>query len=86
MKNVAVVGFGFMGMTHTVNILKNKDLNLVAIIDKDLDGIEEKLSSGSGNFSTGNIDPEVLASINKYQDLMKCLENEKLDVALGCRI
>ena len=23
---VAVVGFGFMGVTHTMNILKNKDL------------------------------------------------------------
>ena len=41
MKKVAVVGFGFMGMTHTINILKNKDLNLVAIVDKDLDGIEK---------------------------------------------
>lgn len=84
MKNVAVVGFGFMGMTHTINILKNEDLNLVAIVDKDLDGIEEKLSSGGGNFDTGNIDPETLATINKYQDLEECLKKEELDAVHIC--
>ncbi len=84
MKNVAVVGFGFMGMTHTINILKNEDLNLVAIVDKDLDGIEKKLESGDGNFSTGNIDPKVLASIQKYQDLGECLKNEELDAVHIC--
>jgi hypothetical protein len=26
MKKVAVVGFGFMGMTHSLNIFKNQDL------------------------------------------------------------
>ena len=84
MKKVAVVGFGFMGMTHTINILKNKDLSLVAIVDKDLDGIEEKLTADSGNFSTGDIDPEVLASIQKYSDLDDCLKNEELDAVHIC--
>ncbi len=84
MKNVAVVGFGFMGMTHTINILKNSELKLVAIIDKHLDGIEEKLTSDSGNFSTGNIDPEILASIQKYSDIDDCLNNENLDAVHIC--
>ena len=84
MKKVAVVGFGFMGMTHTINILKNKDLSLVAIVDKDLDGIEEKLTADSGNFSTGDIDPEVVASIQKYSDLDDCLKNEELDAVHIC--
>ena len=57
MKKVAVVGFGFMGMTHTKSILKNENLQLVAIVDKDVDGIESKLQADSGNFSTGDIDP-----------------------------
>ena len=43
MKKVAVVGFGFMGMTHTLNIFKNPDIELVAIVDKDLESIEDKL-------------------------------------------
>lgn len=84
MKKVAVVGFGFMGMTHTINILKNKEMKLVAIVDKDLDGIEEKLTADSGNFSTGNIDPEVLAPIQKYSDLDDCLKNEELDAVHIC--
>jgi len=84
MKNVAVVGFGFMGMTHSINILKNNDLSLVAIVDKDLDGIEDKLSSDSGNFSIGNIDSEVLASIHKYRNLDDCINNEELDAVHIC--
>lgn len=84
MKKVAVVGFGFMGMTHSINILKNDKLKLVAIVDKNLDGIEEKLSSGSGNFATGEIDPEVLASIHKYDDLNACLHTEELDAIHIC--
>ena len=41
MKRVAVVGFGFMGMTHSLNILKNKDLKLVAIVDAHPEIIEK---------------------------------------------
>ncbi len=84
MKNVAVVGFGFMGMTHTANILKNKNLNLAAIVDKDVDGIESKITSGSGNFSIEGIDSNIIASINKYADLDDCLQNEALDAVHIC--
>ena len=84
MNKVAVVGFGFMGMTHTINILKNGNLKLVAIVDKDFDGIEEKLSSGSGNFSTGEIDPVVLDSIHKYRSLDECIQKEDLDAVHIC--
>ena len=45
MKRVAVVGFGFMGMTHTLNILQNADLELVAIVDKDPESIAKNLFS-----------------------------------------
>ena len=84
MKNVAVVGFGFMGMTHALNILKNDKLRLAAIVDKDLEGIEQKLTSPTGNFSTGNIDPGQLASVNKYRDLAECIEKEQLDAVYVC--
>ena len=43
MNKVAVVGFGFMGITHTLNILKNPDLILKAIVDLNPDLIEKKL-------------------------------------------
>jgi predicted dehydrogenase len=84
MKRVAVVGFGFMGMTHILNILKNKDLKLVAIVDRDPALIEKNLDSKSGNFSTGNIDAGELAGIHKYSNLDDCLHAEDLDAVNIC--
>ena len=34
MKKVAIVGFGFMGVTHALNIPKNGKWELVAIVDR----------------------------------------------------
>lgn len=73
-----------MGMTHTSNILKNDKLELIAIVDKDLDGIEKKLQSGSGNFSTGDIDPKIISRIHKYPNLDECLKNEHIDSVHVC--
>lgn len=84
MKRVAVIGFGFMGMTHTMNILKNKDLKLVAIIDANPALIEKNLDAKSGNFPTGNIDARDLASIHKYSNLDDCLLSEELDAVNIC--
>jgi predicted dehydrogenase len=84
MKNIAIVGFGFMGMTHAVNILKNENLKLSAIVDQDLEGIEAKLTSKTGNFAIENIDAPALASINKYRDLDDCLSKERLDAIHIC--
>lgn len=79
MKRVAVVGFGFMGMTHTLNILENKDLQLVAIVDKNPEAIKKGLSSGTGNIDTGHLDPAVMKSIRQYAVFDECLEHEELD-------
>lgn len=84
MKRAAVVGFGFMGMTHALNILKNADLQLVAIVDKDPETIEKNLFSQSGNISTGNISPALLKDINKYSSFSECLRNEELDAVHIC--
>jgi len=84
MKRVAVVGFGFMGMTHALNILRNADLQLVAIVDKDPETIEKNLTAKSGNFSTGEIDPAQISNITKYSDFDECLEKEKLDAVHLC--
>jgi len=84
MKRVAVIGFGFMGMTHTLNILKNADLQLVAIVDKYPETIEKNFLAKSVNISTGNIDPSVLKNITKYSNIDDCLENEELDAVHIC--
>ena len=83
-KRVAVAGFGFMGMTHTVNILKNEDLQLVAIVDKNPETIQKSLLSGVGNFCTGHIDAAVLKNISIYTDLDECLQQEELDAVHIC--
>ncbi len=84
MKRVAVVGFGFMGMTHSLNILQNADLELIAIVDNDPESIEKNLYAPGGNFSTGNIDPLALQKISKYSSLHDCLLSEKLDAIHIC--
>jgi len=82
MKRIAIVGFGFMGMTHAKSILKINDLELTAIVDKDLDGINDKLSSETGNFSTGEIDTGAIEKINKYEYLTTCLDSEEIDAVI----
>jgi predicted dehydrogenase len=84
MKNIAVVGFGFMGLTHTLNILKNDNLNLAAIVEKNPDLIEKTIGTKGGNISTGSIDSDKLLGINKYSNLDDCLKSEDLDAINIC--
>jgi predicted dehydrogenase len=84
MKRVAVAGFGFMGMTHALNILRNKDLQLVAIIDKDLENIKKSLLSAGGNIQTGQIDAAKMENISRYSSLDECLDKEELDAVHIC--
>jgi len=84
MKRLAVVGFGFMGLTHSLSILRNKDLKLAAIVDADLSVIEKNLDGNGGNLSTGTIDPGELEGIHKYSNLDDCLRSEDLDAVIIC--
>jgi len=84
MKRVAILGFGFMGMTHAGNILRNDNLELVAIIDKNPKAVEENLLSGTGNFAIGGINQEQLDRIKRYTNIDDCLEYEELDAVLIC--
>jgi len=84
MKRVAILGFGFMGMTHAENILKNNELELVAIVDKNPNAVEEKLHSSTGNFATAEISQDKLSHIKRYNNLDDCLEFEDLDAVLIC--
>lgn len=84
MKKVAILGFGFMGMTHAESIFKISDLELVAIVDKNPIAVEEKLFSTTGNFATGVVDQSKLANIRRYNNLEDCLEYEELDAVFIC--
>ncbi|MEI7424100.1 MAG: Gfo/Idh/MocA family oxidoreductase [Prolixibacteraceae bacterium] len=83
-KRVAILGFGFMGLTHAGNILRNDGLDLVAIIDKNPKAVEEKLLSGDGNFSVGEIRMDQLDRIKRYTSIDDCLEFEELDAVCIC--
>ena len=63
---IAVVGFGFMGITHTMNILKNPNLELVAIVDKNPESVKKNISEQVGNFSTGGISEKDISNIRIY--------------------
>ncbi len=84
MKKVAILGFGFMGMTHAENILKNSDLELVAIIDKNPNAVTDKCLAQTGNFSTGSVDIGRLLAIRNYVSLDDCLEFEDFDAVHIC--
>lgn len=84
MKKIAVIGFGFMGMTHAFNVLKNRNMQLVAIVDTNMELIEQNLNSGTGNFATGNIDAADIEGINKYSTLDDCLCHEDPDAVIIC--
>jgi predicted dehydrogenase len=84
MKKVALVGFGFMGLTHTINILKNNRLQLVAIVDKNTGNVERNLSDPVGNLSTGSMTGEMPSGIKMYSSLDDCLFHEQTDAIFIC--
>lgn len=79
---VAVVGFGFMGVTHTINILKNPGLELVAIVDKNPENIEKNLSGQVGNLSTGTFNKNEIYNVHIYSTFEDCLAGEQLDACI----
>ena len=84
MKKTAIIGFGFMGMTHAINILKIGDLQLSAIVERDLSVIERNLGSGIGNIATGNVSAKSLGSVSRYTDIDECFRKEELDAVIIC--
>lgn len=84
MINVAVIGFGFMGITHALNIQRNNKLKLQAIITRNIDGIASKLKEKIGNFSSGEIDAEAILQVPAYTTLRECLKFEKIDAVQIC--
>lgn len=78
----AVVGFGFMGMTHTINILKNPKMELTGIVVRNPENVNRRIKENSGNFSTGELTREDIEKIKVYSDLEACLENDKPDAVV----
>lgn len=84
MIKVAVIGFGFMGITHALNIQRNKKLKLQAIITRNPRGIAGKLNEQTGNFSSGEIDADSISQVPVYTTLQECLKHEQIDAVQIC--
>ncbi|MCA1758820.1 MAG: Gfo/Idh/MocA family oxidoreductase, partial [Bacteroidales bacterium] len=82
MIKIVVLGFGFMGKTHTGNLLKNPHVQLVALVDKNTENIQKNLKEESGNFSTDSFGEEELSKVNIYTDFAECLKTEKPDACV----
>jgi predicted dehydrogenase len=79
MQKVAVVGFGFMGLTHTMQILKSEKLQLAAIVEKNPKRIEQTLSGDTGNFPVGSLSADDVRHVPVYRDLEDCLSKQAID-------
>lgn len=81
---VAVVGFGFMGMTHIAQILRNEEAELVALIVRDPSSVSRKLREGAGNFAIDGVSEEALSGVPVYRSLSECLEQQTVDALHLC--
>jgi predicted dehydrogenase len=84
MIHVAVIGFGFMGVTHSLNILRNKNLKLQALITRHPSEIPRRAEAQLGNFSAGSVDASTFTQIPSYTSLRECLKREKIDAVHIC--
>lgn len=84
MKKAAVIGFGFMGMTHARNIIQHKDLHLSAIVDSNASLLSGDSIIKSGNIQTGDFPVVEFESVVKYTDIDKCLDSEDIDAVIIC--
>lgn len=80
----AVVGFGFMGRTHALNILRNRNFELVALADSNPALFTGKEGLNSGNIMTGNLSREQIADIPKYSSFEQCLDNKDIEAVFIC--
>jgi predicted dehydrogenase len=84
MIQVAIVGFGFMGVTHAVHVRKNPRMRLAAIITRDANTITAKLNGQVGNFPVGDLDADAVRDVPKFDTLEACLQHIRLDAVHIC--
>ena len=82
MQKLAIVGFGFMGITHALSVLNHPGAQLVAIVDLDPQKAFESLGQEDGNLDTGALKKEDVSHIPTYTTLEKCIAEEKPDACI----
>lgn len=80
MKKFAIIGFGGLGKTHFLNLIKiqekRKDIKLVAICNSDIESISKSVTINLGNVNIDDID---FSQYNLYTDYKEMIEKEDLD-------
>ena len=76
----AVVGFGFMGVTHANQIIRHPDAELVAVVETDAKKIKQT-TTGNIGVSQGR---DLLAGVTVYQQLHEMLQTERVDCVSIC--
>ena len=84
MKRIAVIGFGFMGIMHSRQLLLSDGVELAAIIEKDAASVKKKLDTPEGNLTVGEVDNKALLQVPVYSSLQDCLKEQKLDAVHIC--
>lgn len=82
MQKIAIVGFGFMGISHARSILNHPEAQLVAIVDLDPEKAIENLGQGAGNLDSGALQKEDVRDIPTYRSLDKCMTEVKPDACI----
>jgi len=79
---IAIIGFGFMGRTHAINLVQTEGHELCAIVNKTPPEIF--LNTSGGNLNTGELDTERLKEIPYFEDTAECLKAIRPDAAIIC--
>lgn len=80
---MAVIGFGFMGVTHAKNIIESGRLELCGIVDKREGDIFAGIAN-TGNHGALDLPLERLKKTPVYKTLEECVEKEKPDAVSVC--
>ena len=82
MKRIAVVGFGFMGVTHARCILSTPGLELCGIVDAR--GRTALTSPTQGNLGPKQLPAELVGEVPFFENLGECAREQKLDAVSVC--
>jgi len=80
---VAVIGFGFMGVVHAKNIVASETMELCGIIDN-RDGDIFKGIENTGNAGTQVLPIKQLKAVSIYKSLEECVKTTKVDAVVIC--
>ena len=80
----AVVGLGGMGNTHLRGLLRNRNVDVVAVCDTDPDKLRGELLGGKVDSHTGEFGIVDTGGIRRYSDFSELLCDDRVDMVCLC--